>query len=377
MNIIPRSASFRPLHRAVQGVTLIEMMISLTIGMIIIAGIGYIFLGSRQGFRSQDALSRMQEGARAAFEIMDKDIRMAGFTGCPPNSAASGDINILSSASDWDKNLIGQPLVGYDSASTSWSASGGLNGVATHVLRGDALTVLRADNSAEFIVSSHNTGTSQITLTANHDINQGAILIAAKADCSRTAVFQKTNTCTISSGSCGNAIVQHGSSSATTTYALGSPAGTTYTFDAGSRIYRLSAVTYYIRTNTYGEPALYRQVLGTTSGSPSNTAEELIEGVQDMQLLYGIDTNADRAVDSYVTADTLTTSANWLTVLGIRVSLLMVSRQDEQGITTQPQQYSLDMNGDGDVADTGETVTPSDLLLRKVFTTTIAVKNRL
>jgi type IV pilus assembly protein PilW len=359
------------------GVTLIEMMISLTIGLIIIAGIGYIFLGSRQGFRSQDALARMQEGARTTFEIMDKDIRMAGFTGCPPNSAASGDINILSSASDWDKNLIGQPLIGYDSSDTSWSASGGLNGVATNVLRGDALTVLRTDNSQEFIVLSHNTGTSQITLTANHDIIQGAVLIAAKADCSRTAVFQKTNTCTITSGSCGNAIVQHGSSSAITTYALGSPAGTTYTFDAGSRIYRLKAVTYYIRTNTDGEPALYRQVLGATTGSPSNSAEEMIEGVQDMQLLYGIDTNADRAVDSYVTANTLTTSANWLTVLGIRVSLLMVSRQDEQGITTVPQQYSLDMNGDGDVADTGETVTPTDQLLRKVFTTTIAVKNRL
>ena len=88
------------------GVTLIEMMISLTIGLMIIAGIGYAFLGSRQSFRSQDALSRMQEGARTAFEVMAKDIRMAGFRGCPPNTAASGDINILSSASDWDKNLI-------------------------------------------------------------------------------------------------------------------------------------------------------------------------------------------------------------------------------------------------------------------------------
>ena len=378
MNIIPRSTRFRPLHRIMQGVTLIEMMISLTIGLIIIAGIGYIFLGSRQGFRSQDALSRMQEGARTAFEIMDKDIRMAGFTGCPPNPAASGDINILSSANEWDKNLIGQPLIGYDKTSGAWSAfPAGVTGVVGNVLRGDALTVLRADNSQEFIASSHDTGTSQITLTASHDINQGAILIAAKADCSRTVVFQKSNTCTITSGSCGDAIVQHGSSSATATYALGSPAGAIDSFDAGSRIYRLSAVTYYIRANTDGEPALYRQALGTTTGSPSNTAEELIEGVQDMQLLYGIDTNADRAVDSYVTADTLTTSANWLTVLGIRVSLLMVSRQDEQGITTEPQQYSLDMNGDGDVDDTGETVTPSDRLLRKAFTTTIAVKNRL
>jgi type IV pilus assembly protein PilW len=309
---------------------------------------------------------------------MDKDIRQAGFRGCPPNTAASGDINILTAASDWDKNLIDQPLVGYDNSDTTWSTSpGGLDGVAGNVLRGDALTILRADNTNEFIVASHNTGTSQITLTANHDIKQGVILIAAKDDCSRISIFQKTNTCTISSGSCGNAIVQHGSSSGTPTAALGSPAGTTDTFGAGSRIYRLSSATYYVRTNPDSEPALYRQALGTTTGSPSNTAEELIEGVQDMQLSYGIDTTGDGAVDSYVAASSLTTTAQWLQVLGIRISLLMVSRSDENGITTQPQQYALDMNGDGDTADTGETPVNADHLLHKVFTTTIAVKNRL
>jgi type IV pilus assembly protein PilW len=96
-----------------------------------------------------------------------------------------------------------------------------------------------------------------------------------------------------------------------------------------------------------------------------------------MQLSYGIDTTGDGAVDSYVAASSLTTTAQWLQVLGIRISLLMVSRSDENGITTQPQQYALDMNGDGDTADTGETPVNADHLLHKVFTTTIAVKNRL
>jgi type IV pilus assembly protein PilW len=389
MNMITRSARFRPVQRKMHGVTLIEMMISLTIGLLIIAGIGYAYLGSRQGFRSQDALSRMQEGARTAFEIMDKDIRMAGFTGCPRNTAASGDINILSSASDWDKNLIGQPLIGYEKASGAWSAfPAGVTGVVGNVLRGDALTVLRADNSQEFIVSTHDQASNppQITLTANHDIKQGAILVAAKADCSRTTVFQNTKTCTInSSGSCGHAIIEHNATDPCTSgnsrKGLGRPVGTCPdgtpdTFGAGSRIFRLSAVTYYIRlTNPTSpdvpQPALYRQVLGT------NSAEELIEGVQDMQLLYGEDTSPDNVIDKVDVYRTANNVADWSKVLGIRINLLMVSRQDEQGITTEPQQYALDMNGDGDVTDTGETVTPNDHLLRKVFTTTIAVKNRL
>ena len=354
----------------------------------IIAGIGYAYLGSRQGFRSQDALSRMQEGARSAFEIMGRDIRMAGFTGCPRNTAASGDINILSSITDWDKNLYVQPLIGYEKTSGAWSAfPAGVTGVVGNVLRGDALTVLHADNSQEFIVSIHTPASvpPEMTLTANHDINQGTVLVVAKPDCLRTAVFQNTKTCTInSSGNCGHAIVQHDAATPCTSgnsrKGLGSPIGvcpdgTSDTFDAGSRIFRLSAVTYYIRTNSGNEPALYRQVLGTTTGSPSNTAEELIEGVQDMQLLYGEDTaDAIDKVDVYHTANNV---IDWSRVLGVRISLLMVSRDDEQGITTVPQQYALDMNGDGDVSDTGETVTPVDRLLRKVFTTTIAIKNRL
>jgi type IV pilus assembly protein PilW len=377
MNTIPSTYRYGRLDRAMEGVTLIEMMISLTIGLLIIAGIGYAYLGTKQTFRTQDALSRMQEGARTAFEIMSKDIRMAGFRGCPMNDVdAPVDINVLAAAGDWDKNLIAQPLVGYEKATaTAWIAfPAGVTGVVANVIAGDALTVLHADNTKEYFVSSHDTGTSQLTLNANHDLQQGEILIVAKPDCSQSAVFQKTNACTIAAGSCGNKIVKHGSSSGVAaTSIVGEP------FGSGSHVYRLSAVTYYIRNNSnpVPEPSLYRQILGTDSATntPNNVAQELIEGVQDMQLSYGIDTTAtpDGAIDSYVTADAV---ADWSTVLGIRISLLMVSQSGEN-ITTNPQQYVLDRNGDGDVSDAGETVAPTDKLLRKVFITTISVKNRL
>ncbi|TPQ28156.1 hypothetical protein C2U68_05985 [Methylomonas koyamae] len=374
--------------RTMSGVTLIELMISLTIGLVIIAAIGYVLLGSRQSFRSQDALARMQEGARTAFNIIAKDIRMTGFRGCPVNAAAGGDINVLVNSTDWDKNLIAQPLIGYEKATAAaWSAfPAGVTGVVGNVVAGDALTILHSDNTQEYIVSAH-TPTSnppQFTLTANHDIKQGQILIAAKANCSRIAVFQNTKECTYNSnGNCGHSLIQHNAvtpcSSGNSRKGLGNPIGscpdgTSDTFDAGSRIFRLSATTYHIRLNSSNEPSLYRQVLSTSGGAPTNTAEELIEGVQDMQISYAVDTGTDGAVDAYVTATNVT---DWSKVLGIRVSLLMVSRQDEQGLTSSPQQYAIDTNADGDVADTGETVTPSDYLLRKVFTTTIAIKNRL
>lgn len=348
------------------GSTLIELMISLTIGLMIIAGIGYAYLGTRQNFRTLDALSRMQEGARTAFDFMSKDIRMAGFRGCPPNDNASGDFNALTNPTNWWKNLLGQPLIGYEKTGGDWSAfPAGVTGVVGDVINGDAITVLHANMSESYIIQSHVPGDAKFTLTSDQTINQGTILIAAKNDCSRIAIFQNID------DDNDDDIVIHGNEDGDTVD-LGSSGSDE--FPANSRLYPLSAATYYIRTNAYGEPSLYRETPTTSGGNPT-VAEELVEGVEDMQLLYGEDiAGTIDKIDEYRTANNV---ANWSRIIGVRVSLLMVSRQDEQGITTEPHTYALDKNGDGDVADADETITPDDRLLRKVFTTTIAVKNRL
>ena len=81
----------------------------------------------------------------------------------------------------------------------------------------------------------------------------------------------------------------------------------------------------------------------------------------------------DNAVDTYVTADQVTATApastedeDWKRVLSIRISLLLVSKDGEVN-TTKAQTYTFN----------GTTVTPSDRRMRKVFTSTIAVRNRL
>jgi hypothetical protein len=56
----------------------------------------------------------------------------------------------------------------------------------------------------------------------------------------------------------------------------------------------------------------------------------------------------------------------------------MKSRASEAVITTAPQPYAIDKNSDGNATnDPGESVVPAGNLLRKVFTTTITIKNRL
>jgi len=61
------------------GFTLVELMISLVITSILMAGIGHTYLGGRQSFRIQAAQSHMLEDARYIVDVMGKEVRRAGY----------------------------------------------------------------------------------------------------------------------------------------------------------------------------------------------------------------------------------------------------------------------------------------------------------
>ncbi|AMK78282.1 MULTISPECIES: PilW family protein [Methylomonas] len=75
-----------------RGMTLIEIMIALLIGAFLLTGIIQIFIGSRQSYRMQENMSRLQENGRFALEFLSHDIRMTGFWGC--RNPTSPDIDI-------------------------------------------------------------------------------------------------------------------------------------------------------------------------------------------------------------------------------------------------------------------------------------------
>lgn len=340
-----------------RGFSLVELMVALAIGLGLLLVISYAYLGSKQTFRVQDTLSRMQENARYVFETMTFDLRMAGFTGCGNTATA---VNTLNNSTDWDKNILTAPLMGYENGVSTYP-----DGVAGNVVRGDALTILRGDGS-DYIIDAHNPTAASIHLTTTHDIKQGEILIVT--DCQHTAIFQMTNV----NNNNTIQVVDHGTGASTSpgncTKGLGHPLlcttnGTPYTFPPGSMLLRMSGVNYHLRTNANGEPALYRLRLAASGGNATRVAEELAEGIEDMQIVYGEDTNNDKAVDQYVTANAVT---DWSKILSVRISLLMASLGDA-AYTTAPQAYTFN----------GTTSTPTDRRLRKVFDATIAIRNRL
>lgn len=61
------------------GVTLIELMIVLVIAALLVAGVYSLFITQHRSYAVQDQVAGAQQDARAALNIMARDIRMAGF----------------------------------------------------------------------------------------------------------------------------------------------------------------------------------------------------------------------------------------------------------------------------------------------------------
>ncbi len=64
------------------GLSLIELMIAMVIGLVLILGLVQVFGASRQAYQLSQGIARNQENGRFAVDFLSRDLRMAGHTGC-------------------------------------------------------------------------------------------------------------------------------------------------------------------------------------------------------------------------------------------------------------------------------------------------------
>lgn len=172
-------------------------------------------------------------------------------------------------------------------------------------------------------------------------------------NCSHASVFQVTHY-TIANG---NLVHNTGA---------GSPGNSTknlgHAYAAGDELFIPTTTVFYVRNNVNDQPSLFRK-RGTAN------AEELVEGVETMQVRYGLDTSGDRAVNAYVEADAVT---DWQNVVSVRVGLLLRTA-DEFLNQNEIDNGVYDVSGDGN-ADFGPA---DDRRLRLLKSATIGLRNRL
>ncbi len=349
-------------HRAL-GVSLVELLVGISLGLVIVGAMAALYIGTARSYRQLEALAQLQSNARYLFEIMGYDIRMAGNMGCQVPGQASPANFVSDPASHW-WSYTDRPLFGQDESENGNAVrdTGFPADYRDKALRGDTLIVVRAnpDETAPGVVASYNTAptnpkasTAPIVMQSG-SFNIGSLLLLT--DCNTTAaVFQMLGD---KDG------IQHGM-----------PAGPDQDM-AGAKVIQLSANAYYLRNSgrKYASnsfiPSLYRQALTTTGGAPATEGQELVSGVTDMQIRYGVDTGASPAgvIGSYMTASEIDAAGYGWTdpkrVLAVRVTVTLESQDDN--VSDVSRSFTL---GNGTVI--------TDQRLRRSYTMTFGIRQRL
>jgi type IV pilus assembly protein PilW len=75
------------------GMSLIELMIAMVIGLVLMAGVISVFVSSKRGYSTNTAVAQIQENARFALGFVTPVVRMAGYAGCGKSITLSSILN--------------------------------------------------------------------------------------------------------------------------------------------------------------------------------------------------------------------------------------------------------------------------------------------
>ncbi|MDG2175708.1 MAG: PilW family protein [Gammaproteobacteria bacterium] len=375
----------RSLHFSIRqiGFSLLELLIALGLSATLMAGVVGVFLGMFQTDRTQEGISRMQEAGRFATNFISQDVRMAGYLGCSSTLSRANINNTLNAPpasfqpdrtiQGWDadgtdpgniNNGINNEAV-VDTGDGGWSTSGGNVIDDIDAMPGtDMFRIWGADASIEGIINSITPGVTPVFNVTDTGISEGDVLLLS--DCEKADWVQACDTQSVGSPATLNI-------SLSATCAPGNIASAPILVEAGARVLKLGGNVFYIgkrdNVNT-NPPTLFRRQLDLAAAATLGVPEELVEGVEDMQVLYGENTNADsnNSADRYVPADQVT---NWDNVVSLQITFLIQSLEDN--LLPDPAQYTYNsVLYDG---ESGNGALPTDGRLRRVFTSTITLRN--
>lgn len=308
-----------------RGVTLVELMVAMLLGLIVVGGALSLIAANKQSYRTNEALAQVQESARTAFELLARDIRQAGSTGCD-NSGRVGFV--LNSSTNWWQNWAG--LVGYEGTTANPAVTIG-TATGERVSATDSFQI-RGTESPGLSIKTHDPSAATLELNATSAvIANGDILLACDFD--HATILQATSyDATAKKVAYTNGPGAPGNCSKGLGYPVdcSSVTGNVYTFRPNSQLARFAASSWYIGNNgrpEEGGRSLFRRRLG--SGGVSVT-EEVVAGVTDLQIQYRLN-GSNEFLDA---SSPNITTAGWDAVNAVQLTLTM--RSADAGVTTAP-----------------------------------------
>lgn len=321
------------------GLTLVELMISVLLGAFMSLGMAAVYLEAKRNYSMEDEMARIQENGRYTLNLLKRELNMAGLFGgkLQPDDVAAVAIDTDCAAGNW-----------------ALDASEAIEFTNDHDAAGNPVTV---------------NGTTLTCLTGS-DIQPDTDILAIK----RTA-----GEATLKSGAfAGNfnpsdqeqwflRIVNFGDTmewSKISSDQLEDPNGPYDPNDSETDLayWESYAKVFYVRK--YAEVA--------ADGIPTLCVENLVgndmvtnclvEGIEEMHIEFGLDTDADGVVNRYTNAPT---AAQMDDAAIARIYLLVRSSEELAGYQDQ-KSYQL---GQRNIA------AKNDGYMRRVFTTTVQVRN--
>ncbi len=347
-----------------KGFTLVELMVAMVLGIIVLFAVTQVLNNNRLLTNTEVSLSRIQEAGRLAVNLLNKEFRKIGYHGC----SNPGDMNVtVMATSGVDSDFGATSLRGYEvgaggtfspalDASSSLSVIQG-TGVRQARVGSDVIQIKYADRTGAKLTGNTDPVNANIQVDSNPTgLSQNDIAIVS--DCNSAHIFQITNVSTTG----GSSIVTMAHASSNNSPHKMLPG---YTTDADLLSYY--DATYFVADtgrNVRGSIdvySLYRKM------SNSATPEELVEGVEFFQVLYGEDVGSGRI--RFVPAGT--SGLNMQSVVAIKFALLIQDFEVGQK-DNDTRSYTL---LDTTIPASGTLSHSGGKYLRKTFTSTVQLRN--
>ena len=370
------------MKRLDSGFSMVELMVAITLGLMLTGAIISVFVGSRSAYQSTAGVGALADGGRFALDTIQESARGAGFMECNHATVNTSQVilNTLGSPMAFDFRygiggyeaagsspgntivLPATPVAG--AAATSWTPNlDGAFASFNQQVAGSDVLVLRS--SVERAIPAYtnavvaNSASSFVVASASS--LQGGQL-AVISDCTKSIVFQI-------GGVAGTTINLTG--------ATGAPGNTTaslpFGFSSGALVSPVSTLVYYIGVGADGDSALRRLELvnGMVTAGQYFTDEEIVPDIENMQVLYGVDTTGTQTVSAYMTADQVAafvgnSASSFNAVMSVRVAVLAASPPGAATRPTAAASFNL----------LGTTIkAPIDTRLRRVFDMTTTLRD--
>ncbi len=358
------NAPARSSVRSAAGFSLVEIMVAMLVSLFLLAGVFQLYLGNQQTSRLGSGVADLQQTGQFALDELAGNLRMAAFQGCADAIRVPAQVRALNTPTT---NLAATAVRGFEVAAngtwTGGAAPANWNGAVPRPLS-DVLQVQGGSRAVVNLASTMSSDSAQVALASNPDnIVAGEMVLIA--DCSAVNVFRVTSVT-------GGLTLVH-TTSDNSSASLSKPY--VHTGLNAAQAARFNSWIYFVRDSgrDAADGSDIFSLFRLDTSRTGQTAQELVEGVEHLQVLYG-QRVPNSANINYFTAPSVT---DWTRIVAVKVALLVASRDPVLDVADATAGYALLDQTAAKTGTSGATITyANDRRLRRVFSATVNIRNR-